>query len=261
MTLGQRIAFHRKKKSLTQQQLGEQLNISAQAISKWENDQTEPDVTALIRLSEIFEISINEIVKGESATVTAPRAASKSVTAKPAAKRSLSAKDIAQIALVLVITAVLAVATVLVLQSILLDPTSSFNYNRIELGMTPQEVEDILGAPQQYKKTKNLDGYVYERDSSGAGSFAESFLEGLTGESGQTVRATYYYYGGAYGRKLAKISKINQKINQTESLDKQISLAKKRDALEAELENMEGSPMLKIVFKNDEVIEVKLIED
>ena len=186
-------------------------------------------MTALIRLSEIFEISINEIVKGESATVTAPRTASKSVTAKPAAKHSLSSKDIAQIALVLVITAVLAVATVLVLQSILLDPTSDFNYNRIEFGMTPQEVEDILGAPQQYQN--------------------------------KTVRSTYYYYGGAYGRKLAKISKINQKMNQAESLEEIAALAEKRAELETELENMEESPVLKIFFKNDEVIEVELIKD
>ena len=53
MTLGQRLAFYRKKSCLTQQQLGKMINVSAQAVSKWENDQAEPDVATICKLSQI----------------------------------------------------------------------------------------------------------------------------------------------------------------------------------------------------------------
>ncbi len=62
MTTGERLAFYRKRSAMTQQQLGEQLNVSAQAISKWENDQSEPDIATLCKLAEIYQISVNELV-------------------------------------------------------------------------------------------------------------------------------------------------------------------------------------------------------
>ena len=64
MTLGQRLAFYRKKNCLTQQQLGKMINVSPQAVSKWENDQAEPDVTTICRLSEIYRISTDAILIG-----------------------------------------------------------------------------------------------------------------------------------------------------------------------------------------------------
>ncbi len=53
-TLGKRIVSHRKRMGLTQDQLAEKLGITAQAVSKWENDQSCPDITMLPRLAEIF---------------------------------------------------------------------------------------------------------------------------------------------------------------------------------------------------------------
>ena len=53
-TLGKRIVSHRKRLGLTQDQLAEQLGITAQAVSKWENDQSCPDITMLPRLARIF---------------------------------------------------------------------------------------------------------------------------------------------------------------------------------------------------------------
>lgn len=53
-TLGKRIAGHRRRLGLTQDQLAEQLGITAQAISKWENEQSCPDITMLPRLAQIF---------------------------------------------------------------------------------------------------------------------------------------------------------------------------------------------------------------
>ena len=61
-TLGKRIAYHRKRKGLTQDMLAEKLGITAQAVSKWENDQSCPDITTLPKLAEIFGISIDELL-------------------------------------------------------------------------------------------------------------------------------------------------------------------------------------------------------
>lgn len=89
MTLGQRLAALRKGKNLTQQQLGEQLNVSAQAISKWENDQAEPDVSTIIKLSEIYEISVSELLKGESDAPPVTVAEGEQPEVAPAAEKPL----------------------------------------------------------------------------------------------------------------------------------------------------------------------------
>ena len=52
---------------MTQQQLGEHLNLSAQAISKWENDLAEPDLTTLKALSLLYKVSIDELLSTEGA--------------------------------------------------------------------------------------------------------------------------------------------------------------------------------------------------
>ena len=66
-TLGKRIAQHRKRLGLTQDALAEKLGITAQAVSKWENDQSCPDITMLPRLAEIFGITTDELLGKESA--------------------------------------------------------------------------------------------------------------------------------------------------------------------------------------------------
>ena len=53
-TIGKRIMKNRKRLGLTQDQLAEQLGVTAQAVSKWENDQSCPDITILPKLAEIF---------------------------------------------------------------------------------------------------------------------------------------------------------------------------------------------------------------
>lgn len=53
-TIGKRIAENRKRLGLTQDALAEQLGVTAQAVSKWENDQSCPDITMLPKLAEIF---------------------------------------------------------------------------------------------------------------------------------------------------------------------------------------------------------------
>lgn len=63
--IGAFIAQCRKEKSLTQMQLAEQLEISGQAVSKWENGRGMPDVSLLQPLCDVLGISLNELFSGE----------------------------------------------------------------------------------------------------------------------------------------------------------------------------------------------------
>lgn len=68
-TLGGRIAFYRKQNGMTQEQLAEKCSVSAQAVSKWENDLTAPDISLLPRLAEIFRCTCDELLGVERKTV------------------------------------------------------------------------------------------------------------------------------------------------------------------------------------------------
>ena len=61
-TLGKRIVSHRKRLGLTQDQLAERLGVTAQAVSKWENDLSCPDITTLPKLAEIFGTSTDALL-------------------------------------------------------------------------------------------------------------------------------------------------------------------------------------------------------
>lgn len=59
MTLGGRIAELRKNKNMTQEALAEMMDVSPQAVSKWENDISCPDINSLPKLSEILDCSLD----------------------------------------------------------------------------------------------------------------------------------------------------------------------------------------------------------
>ena len=65
-TIGKIIRRLRKEKKLTQEKLAELLNVTPQAVSKWENDTGIPDVSQIIPLSNIFEVSTDIILGKES---------------------------------------------------------------------------------------------------------------------------------------------------------------------------------------------------
>ena len=62
MTVGERIQFHRKRLQLSQEELGQKLLVSRQTVSQWETDQTLPSVDSLMRLKDIFGVSVDEIL-------------------------------------------------------------------------------------------------------------------------------------------------------------------------------------------------------
>lgn len=74
-TLGERIAEKRKEKGLTQEELAAMLGVSAQAVSKWENDISCPDIMTLPNLSDRLGISVDELLRGnreQSKTILLP---------------------------------------------------------------------------------------------------------------------------------------------------------------------------------------------
>ena len=65
MTIGKRIAALRREKNLKQDDLAQMLEVSPQAVSKWENDQTCPDISLLPKLAKILGESVDELLSGK----------------------------------------------------------------------------------------------------------------------------------------------------------------------------------------------------
>lgn len=65
MELGSQIKKYRSQNSLSQDALAERIYVSRQTISNWENDKSYPDVKSLILLSEVFQVSIDNLIKGD----------------------------------------------------------------------------------------------------------------------------------------------------------------------------------------------------
>lgn len=72
-TLGKRIATLRHEKQMKQDELAEKLGISSQAVSKWENDQTCPDISLLPLLAKTLGVSTDELLTGKKEEAQAVR--------------------------------------------------------------------------------------------------------------------------------------------------------------------------------------------
>lgn len=65
MNLGSQIKKYRSELSMSQDELAEKIFVSRQSISNWENDKTYPDIKSLLLLSEVFQVSLDQLVKGD----------------------------------------------------------------------------------------------------------------------------------------------------------------------------------------------------
>ena len=65
MELGKQIKKHRQEAHLSQEELANRVFVSRQTISNWENDKSCPDVNSLVLLSEIYQISLDKLIKGD----------------------------------------------------------------------------------------------------------------------------------------------------------------------------------------------------
>lgn len=64
MAIGNNLKKLRVNKGMTQKDLADSLNVSSQAVSRWENDEVEPDISTLSKLSSIFKVPVDAIING-----------------------------------------------------------------------------------------------------------------------------------------------------------------------------------------------------
>lgn len=64
MLIGEKLKEARLKKNMTQEEVAEKIFVSRQSISNWENNKTYPDIGNVIALSDLYEISLDELLKG-----------------------------------------------------------------------------------------------------------------------------------------------------------------------------------------------------
>lgn len=65
MQIGNIIKENRLKKELTQEELAEELFVSRQLVSRWENEKSYPDIIVLLKISDFFDLSLDELLRGD----------------------------------------------------------------------------------------------------------------------------------------------------------------------------------------------------
>ena len=73
MELGKQIKKYRNEFDISQDELAEKVYVSRQTISNWENDKNYPDINSLLRLSEVFHVSIDILIRGDIEEIKADR--------------------------------------------------------------------------------------------------------------------------------------------------------------------------------------------
>lgn len=63
MDIGSKLQNARMRANLTQEQVAEELGVSRQTISNWENEKTYPDIRSVVRLSDLYEVSLDHLLK------------------------------------------------------------------------------------------------------------------------------------------------------------------------------------------------------
>ncbi len=64
MKIGDKLKEARLRKNMTQEEVAEKIFVSRQSISNWENNKTYPDIGNVIALSDLYEISLDKLLKG-----------------------------------------------------------------------------------------------------------------------------------------------------------------------------------------------------
>lgn len=83
MTLGENIRHYRKANNLSQEKIGELVGVSRQAVTRWETNQSAPSTDNLIKLSSIFNISLEELIsKNQESRNDNPKGSNKRVKTK-----------------------------------------------------------------------------------------------------------------------------------------------------------------------------------
>ena len=99
MSFGETITNLRKNKGITQEQMAERLGVTRQTVSKWELDQSTPDLNYISQLSDIFEVTTDYLIKGETTASSEKVAEEKQIIyierTEPATKNVLTPRSLA----------------------------------------------------------------------------------------------------------------------------------------------------------------------
>ena len=69
MTIGEKLRAARTASGLTQERVAQEIGVSRQSVSNWENDRTYPDIMSVIRLSDLYGVSLDVLLKGDGAMI------------------------------------------------------------------------------------------------------------------------------------------------------------------------------------------------
>ena len=125
--IGKFITECRKKKNLTQAQLAENLNITDRAISKWETGKSMPDFDIMLKLCEILEISVNELLCGEMINMEQKDEQLNELIFQMAKNEERYHKRLRHSAYVIIATSIVALVCLITLISLLI-PECGFQY-------------------------------------------------------------------------------------------------------------------------------------
>lgn len=95
MNIGNNIAVLRKKKGITQEELANELGVSAQAVSKWENNSSCPDVSLLTKIADYFGVSVDALLRAQEEDIV-DLAEEKEDNVKPDDKKNIVIKIMQQ---------------------------------------------------------------------------------------------------------------------------------------------------------------------
>ena len=95
MNIGNNIAVLRKKKGITQEELANELGVSAQAVSKWENSSSCPDVSLLTKIADYFGVSVDALLRTQEDDIV-DLAEEKEDNVKPDDKKNIVIKIMQQ---------------------------------------------------------------------------------------------------------------------------------------------------------------------
>ena len=104
MTLGESIRDLRKQNNMSQEQLAEKLGVSRQSVSLWEKDATQPTIDNIITLSDIFGVTVDDLLKSNEA-ITAAEKPEQCTAEPPQEKKAITKKEVLLLVLDLAVLA------------------------------------------------------------------------------------------------------------------------------------------------------------
>lgn len=139
-------AEHRKRAGLTQKQVGDYIGISPQAVSKWENGQTEPDIDTLYKLAALYNVTVDELVDKKTESEYEERKEEDVAKKSSFGEWLKNKKKLLIIAASIILAAVVTVIVIAIIGAASKTQEARLEkYKKIELGMTMSEVKKILG--------------------------------------------------------------------------------------------------------------------